>query len=650
VTESNAPWFELQGAEMLAKLGSLIDQTFERDSHRFSRYRRALSRYDIRALDSLSPFSFQNAETVKLDKTELRFAFGRMICKTIVAKVAGVQQPKVQYVTSHADWTKRRKARKQDQFTEGLWSTKQEPYCDIWELGAMVCRDAVTCDIGGIKTIADSDAGNILHERVLPEDIGYPHAETRHGSPRTMFHRWDSCRSTLKAMMPEKASVIDGAPAHSTDTTKLIFNQLDVAEDRVLCCETWTLADGPDSPGRHVLFIRGSTESLIDEPWERDSFPITTLVLDRASRGMFGTSVMDETYGIELSLNELLTRMVDTVRRTSLNYVLKPEQTELTSATEDAITIEYQGATPPTLQTPNPLGPGVIQFWELLRDLGFDQSQVNRMSATAVKQPGITANSAILTVADLQSELLSVFYRAYQQMFVELARQDMLAIRYIAKKNPDFSTKWRAHGGEFLRTLSVKDLDLSDQYEIAPQPAPSSKGTAAGRLQAAENLFAAGQLTEDALKSIYQYFDTPGEVERSTRQRDLIDRMMEQWLDASDEQLVSGTNETGGPLVPDPIPWMALEDAIAQVAEGYFGAMMENAPDPIKELFLTWIELADETLVQKNEALARAQAGRARPDVVGAAEAGALGGAPGAPPAPGGPPMPAPPGPGPMMQ
>jgi hypothetical protein len=619
IPASNTPWFELEGSARASALASLVSETIKSDGPRIDRYRRGVSRYEIRALDTLSPNSYQIETGLQLDDTETRWPFGRIVVRTVLAKVAGTQQPKVQFVASNSDWYKRRKAKRMDQVIEGLWSTRQEPYCDIWELGVHALRDALVCDNGYVKVIGDEDAGRLLHERVLPEDVFFPLAEQRYGAPQTMIHRWDASRTTLKTWYPNAAELIDQAGTGDRDELHGVWKEGDLGQDRCMVYEVWRLPDGVDKEGNkvggsHVVLLAGTNEALVDEDWDRDSFPILSVSWDRAMRGCFGCSCMDETDGWEQAFNELLSRLLDTARRTSMNVISKHENTEIKDGevTQDASIVEWFGTIPPDIQTPPPLNPVWIDVMRWLKDIGFDASGVNQMSATAQKQPGITANSALLTLADLQTEIFSVVWRAYQQLFVDIARQDLLELRALVKKNPKLALKWRM--GDFMSEVKASDLDIDDQFELAIQSAPSSKGTAAGRLQSAEEAAQAGMISRDALFAIRQFFDTPREFELAGLQRGWVEHMIEAWLDATPDQIATGLNENGAPLMPAPIKWMKLEDAIVQVADQYMEALLKDAPPDIQRLFLDWLSMADQALSQKQAAAAALQAGGAPPE------------------------------------
>ena len=614
MSDKSANWFTIKNdlKALVGALDDLFDQTIKHDAPRLQAIREASARYELRTLGDLTSYGYQQVPVI-IDGCRVRWPIGRMSVKAATAKIAGTQQPKVQFVTSDADWSIKRKAKHGDRFIEGLWSQRQEPYCDIWELGSIVFRDACVAGDGYGWVIGDEDACSVLHERVLPENVFHPHAESGNGAPLTRMVRCDVSREALKGLFtePGHAEIIDSAPAVSTiDNSDLSMHVQDATHDRVELRLVWRRKVGKQL-GRHVVWLKGASEPLENEPWERESFPVVRFSFERALRGMFNTSLMDESRGTEYALNELLGRVLDAVKRTPVNEVWAKTDSisdEELAKCEDASVHFYTG-TKPDLQAESPFSPAIMELMNLLWERGFEVSSLNQMSVTAQKQPGITANSALLTMADIQTELFSGLWRAYQQWFVDMGRQDIYAVRDIVEVTGAFPVRWRGAG--YLSQIDWHDLDLQDdQFQLAMQPAPSTKGTAAGRVQSAEDMYQAGALTLDALTAVRQYFDSPGELDRITRQRELIDRMMERWLDATDDQLKSGMYDADRqiPLIQtDGLKFMRLEDAIVQVADGYFEAVLDEAPDAIKILFLDWLAIADENLRDKQAAAALAQ-------------------------------------------
>jgi len=239
----------------------------------------------------------------------------------------------------------------------------------------------------------------------------------------------------------------------------------------------------------------------------------------------------------------------------------------------------------------------------------FELTGLNQMTATAQKQPGITANSAILTVADLQSERFSTQWRSYQQCFVEQCRQDLRAIGRIAEQNPNFAVRWTGAG--FLRQIKAADWRGIDEkmYDLSIQAAPSSKGTAADRIQRAVNMFQAGALSQEALAQVQLFFDANHEIQNLSKQRAYIDRMVERWLDATPEQVAENVWRNGVRLIQaDAVKFLRLEDGLVQVYDAYLDALLAEAPEEVMTLFTDWISMAKQELDSQRSAAAALQA------------------------------------------
>jgi hypothetical protein len=513
-------------------------------------------------------------------------------------------------VASNADWSTRRKGPKLETFVGGLWACAQEPYSDIWDLGCAVFRDAAVCGIGHVKVWSDVDAGRVIHERVFPWELLVDATDSKYGRPNNLFQVTTIPRATLIALFPECSEALERTKGGTDWDDATIASVTPTASygvrvvEMVRCYEWWSLPLSTAVPGKHVLAFADGI--LIEEAWKRDTFPFGSVRWSREFQGWHGRSLIDEISAIDDEMNDLVARVVRTVRLTGMGTIFK----HIDDATpdpdnDDATVVRFEGPVPPTMSSPSPISPVHVQLIELLKGAAYEFSGVNQMTATAQKQAGIESGSAIRLVADLQSERFAVVWRAYQQLFVDVARHDIACVRELAIEDPKFAVKWPGAG--FLSSISWSSVDLEDElYVIQIASAPSVKGTPADRLQTAQELYAAGNLSADAMMAVRTYLDLPGELDRSSRQRNVIEQYIEGWLDADEHVLASKdlatvTREDGSPLFRPPVRWMRLEDALLQVVDGYLQAELDNAPDSIKELFLRWIEMAD-TEIQKRQA------------------------------------------------
>ena len=338
------------------------------------------------------------------------------------------------------------------------------------------------------------------------------------------------------------------------------------------------------------------------------------------------------------AVNDTVKRMQDSHTRTAMGVLAYEEgsmRDEDLRANEDGINLRFApGKAPPVYIAAQPFGPANVQFLQMNVDKLHDITGVSEMLSNGDKPAGLTAAVAIRATEDIQSKRFSVVYRAYEEAFVGLARHTVACVRELAAVTNDFSSRWSGKG--FLKTIKWDDVDLEDdRYVIQIYPVGEVKNTPADRLQLIQELNSAGKVSDESLIEVIKYLDSAKELESVSRQRELMESYIDQWLDATPEAEQEGTFR-----YRPPIPWMpSLADALVQVAQAYLEAEMDDVPDFNKDFFLRFMQEVD-LEIQKKEARAAANAN-------GTPQAPALNGPPMAPP--GAPMPPGPPGPPPQM-
>lgn len=147
------------------------------------------------------------------------------------------------------------------------------------------------------------------------------------------------------------------------------------------------------------------------------------------------------------------------------------------------------------------------------------------MSATAQKQPGIEANSAILTMADLQSERFGIQSSNFNAGFPELARKAILLTR---ESIGDRKVSVSVPGDRFINSVEWPEMDLEeDMFVVRLQESPTSRWTLAGRIQKAESLGQAGILSPESVLRVQQQGDVEGELDVTNRQDEYIGRVID---------------------------------------------------------------------------------------------------------------------------
>jgi len=573
---------------------------------RKTRCRDAASRYEMRRLGGLSPGAYYRAGAYSGSDggASLVWPEERSIANAAQAKLAGQQKPKVQFVTSDSDWQTKRKSKKLDRFVEGQFMQAIGSYADVWQLMLRVFLDACVFPTGGaVKVFADEEDGRVSYERVFTWELFVDPLEARYGQPRNKFHVYPYDRDELIEKFPEQRDALERAPEYVEEGeaewtgTKRISNQIRV-------CEAWRLPFSKNKPGRHVIAVNDAV--LVDEDWTRNEFPFIEIHWSKHLVGSDGTSLVEEVASIADVVNDTVQRMSDSHKRTSMGVLCYEDgsmREEDLRTNEDGINLRSApGKAPPTYIQPLPFGPANVQFLQMNQAELHDISGVSEMLTSGDKPTGLTAAVAIRATEDVQSKRFSVIYRAYEESFVSLARHTVACTRELYAQNKDFESRWTGKG--FLKTLKWSDVDLEDdRYVIQIYPVGEVKNTPADRLQLIQEMNAAGKVSDESLIEVIKYLDSSKELESVSRQRELVESYVDQWLDATPEAEQEGTFR-----YRPPIPWMpSLPDALVQVAQAYLEAEMDDVPDFNKDFFLRFMQEVD-LEIQKKEARAAANA------------------------------------------
>lgn len=588
----------------------------------------------MRRISGLSAGAYNNTSSLSVGDNDapLRWATERSLANTAQAKIAGRQRPKSQFVTSDADWATKRKAQKLDRCVEATMLRPQGAYADFWEVSQRVFLDSCIFPAAcGMKFTPDVENERVCVDRVLPWEIFVDPLEAQNGNPLSLFHVYPYDRDSLAAQYPEFEEEIFMATEFSDELTRNMGSTSRVA-DQVKVREAWRLPLSKTQKGRHVVAIDGAGGGvvLVDEPWERKEFPFIFLRWAWEVLGFGAVSLVEEVMPICDEVNESVRRAQSVVHRTSQSICMYEEgsvRDEDLLTNEDGINLRYSAGAknPPQYISPPPLNPQVLEWVQMQDQKAYEISGISQMSATSRKEQGVTAGVAIRTLADMETERFAIVFKKYETACaVEAARQIVAANDTIADENPSYTLRWRGEGS--LRSYKWVDVKLdADSYDV--YPVSGVKNTPADRLQLAQELNAGGKLSDDALLRVIEYLDAKQEVDKAGKQRQLIERYIDEWLDATPEAQADGSFRYQAP-----IPWMpSLEDAMVQVAEAYLDAQLDGIPAFNQELFLTFMRQLDNEITTKGLKAAQISQGiDPRQGPTG----------PGAPPGMGAPPMP----------
>jgi hypothetical protein len=582
-------WHEMASAECAREVSSIVEWLHQEQSPTRIRALQSISLYEGRRIHTLDPEAYSKAtEFEGEDYRRLYMNAARGIVHSVVAKVAGRTRPKSQMVASDADWQTKRKAKKLERFVEAQMAQGQGRYRDSWALCLRAFQDACTAiGRGTLKVFADIDAGRIAVERVLPWEVYTDPRETRSGCrPMNRFQRTFYDKDLLAAKFPEHRDLIWAAK----DADSMGSGIGKSAVSSVQVYEGWRLPFSKEKPGRHVICIEGCL--LESTEWTRDEFPFIDVYWSEEFLGDGGTSLIEEVEPVNDELNYHAERMREKMRLAS-NLVGSYEEGSLDEtflrSNENGIWIPRRpGSPPPAWTQPGAFSPEDLQWFTLHWEKCFEISGASAAAASSQKPAGVTSGIALRTVAAMETERFSVQASAYELMAaVDLPRHIIACARELYEHDHKFAARWA--GSSWLQEIPWREVDMEDDmYVIQAYPVNGIANTPADRLQLGQDLFNAQIIGKDSFLRIVQMKDIESELNRTNVQQTLIERYIEQWLDANPEDA-----QTGKFRYYPPIPFMDHASAIVQCAESYMQAQLDGAPEWNLEFFLRFMGQCD---------------------------------------------------------
>ena len=181
--------------------------------------------------------------------------------------------------------------------------------------------------------------------------------------------------------------------------------------------------------------------------------PVVVLYYNRPLKGFFSTSVIDDTYGLQVQIDEMTDRIDAATRTAPFAYLIatKGQNTNLQweqFSNEPCIKIEYDatlGQQPPQLITPAPISPAYESVMNACEQKAYNLVGVSQLSAQSKKPAGVTSGVALQTLEDVESDRFNILVQDVINLNVELVKIIIQVMPPEAKLLPSYNapTKWK---------------------------------------------------------------------------------------------------------------------------------------------------------------------------------------------------------------
>lgn len=568
-------WWSVPAGERAQAIAGIVKQMSEYDSKRQTQYQISTRLYGNSNLMGLNGLSYSKIMSVNNSlKDRMSYNVVQSATDTIIAKMSK-NKPRPLFLTSGGDSKLQRKAKKLDQFVDGIFYEN-----DAYHLGPVALRDG--CVFGdGFVHVYDYH-GRVKFERVIPSELYVDWVESFYGEPRQIHRVKNIDRHVLIDMFPSKRKEILMANSASADLT----GQYQNVADQITVVESWHLPSGPDATdGRHSIIIPEST--LFDEKYDKPFFPFAQFSWCPRMYGFWGQGLAEQIQNIQLEINKILWVIQRSFHLAGSFKVFLENGSKIVKehiSNDIGGIVNYTG-TPPIYMTPQIVAAEMYQHLATLKSAAFEQAGVSQLSASSLKPQGLNSGKALREYNDIESDRFMTIGQAYERFFLQLSKIAIDVAKDIYSEDKKYPVK--VPGKRFIDTIDWKDIDLEDdEYIMKAFPVSSLPNEPAGRLETITEYIQAGFINPRTGRRLLDFPDLEQVEGLANAKEDYINQILDKIVEDGD--------------YTDPEPYDDLQLCLELALEYYAQGKLQNL-DPLRlDLIQNFIKKT-QILIQKSQ-------------------------------------------------
>jgi len=552
-----------------------------------------VSGLDGDCFDSLVPVTYDGAPIINNRAAS--------IIETLTSKLAGLDEPRPQFVVTDGTYEQKRQAVWLDRFVEGIYYQPQMGglFSNAWAMWrhAFLIAAAATGS-AAVKVFPDFHAKKVQLELRNTLDMWVDPFECRYSGPLTYGENtWYDAEPLLDqySRSQKKTQAILAAQCHPPTR-----NGRDNGDDplQVRVAELWRIRPTPEDKGRYLRCVGSQELEWDDYPY--DSPPFAIYHFRRRLGGFWGASAMERIFHANKRENQVLNRMDSAESRMGTVYVPYDPNVQgfdkLLKAL-DVIPVPFdstQGA-PAQPWSPPWFPQTAPQLMALHAQNQHDMLGASAMQTGGSAQQGLTAAVAIRTVLSLLNERLAPQQRdIVQAVAVDTAKLIARAGKELYDKFGEFDSAW--YGKSFVSKIPGKDcLGLPQEiFTVNPRPVSEKKNSPEDRIQLAQELVSQGVITGGHWLGILQHMDTMGATRQFAKVEQWCEKLFDRFLYAPDGDLLKPG------FYRSPPKYMDLDYAMALAVDALLSAQIDEVPDEREQLFLKFLGDLDRKIDQRD--------------------------------------------------
>lgn len=569
-----------------------------------------LELYERRKLAGFNAQSWENSGFIEARDDKDRLCLIQSAIETAKATLYAPQKPKPQFQTLGATWAARRTAYIADRACEGVINQPQEGFSNVWEQMWDLATDAMVTGTGLLKVTADRENKRIATQIVSMVNCFVDPIEGR--NPVHFFEEQPIAREDVKRLYGNKV-----------DLSTVASYEWGASYERSLHSEiipiqhAWRLPYSKDEPGRWATTVGGK---VLDEgEWSCPAFPFVVLRWIPSRLSFWGIGIPDQVRNLSDEVSDydlrLWLRAIAASGKRIYYFDGVVNESDLTS-NEAVQPVKVSQGTPglPQESIVPPFTDAEFNYRERKIQNFWDAVGISQVSAAARREQGLSSGIALMTLNDTKAGRQLTKGQAFENSFVQLARQIVWRIQELLEKDPGYAVSWP--GKRLLQKIDAKALaDLEDdQYSVSVAPAYSLPHDPAGRQEMVQQLFRSGIIQAETAKQLIGWPDLDKEMDQS--ETEYIDELIHVFLQAEEDEWTADDYEAPEDTIVDVV------GALDRFRKAWFRARIDRRGLTREErakadfnikLLENWMAAASKMLKNRMAAMAPPAPGGAAP-------------------------------------
>ena len=410
---------------------------------------------------------------------------------TVISEITQAR-PRPMFVTIGGDWLEQERARKLTYFCDAEFDQN-----NVHELAEQAARDAVIAGLGILRPRRDpSDETRVIIERIFPpnflvDDRGAVDVLPRSFFVRHLLDKWQLCE-----LYPDQRAAIEMA---ATVESNAWFSDGPKGQDLVEVIEGVHLPSRKGSTdGRHVLVIAEAV--LSDEQYNYAEPPFVFIRAVKPLRRFWGLSLVQRAAPTQIELNRVLRRWNESLRLNATSLWFLNRQSRVVKAhmvNQIGAIVEHDGP-PPQQMTPAVMHPQVANYIEQCEARVFKLMGASELAATSMKPAGLNSGRALQVYNDVQSRRFIGLERAFEGLYVDLAKWVVTMHTEIAEDYPEHEIVC-SDGPSRTTRIKWEDINLEEgRFRARVFPTSAFPTNPAAKIQVLQDMLGAGVIDNQA--------------------------------------------------------------------------------------------------------------------------------------------------------